>query len=187
MAKASDVSRGNFIRFNGELMQVVEMEHRTPGNLRAFYQMKMKNIRNGKFAENRFRPDETVEIVRVEVKEMMYSYKEGNNLVCMDQETFEQLYIDEVVFGDGLQFLKEGVVVRISLDDASTPLIVELPASVELMITYAEPGVKGDTATKTLKSATLETGAVVYVPLFVDEGTLIRINTSTGEYMERVK
>ncbi|MDX1904760.1 MAG: elongation factor P [Thermonemataceae bacterium] len=187
MAKASDVSRGNFIRFNGELMQVEELEHRTPGNLRAFYQMKMRNVKNGKVFENRFRPDETVEIVRVEVKEMMYSYRDGENLVCMDNETYEQVYINEVAFGEAMQFLKEGIVVKVSFDDSNTAISVELPASVELLITYAEPGVKGDTATKTLKPATLETGAVISVPLFVNEGELIKVNTTTGEYMERVK
>lgn len=187
MAKASDVSKGNFIRYDGELMQVVEVQHRTPGNLRAFYQMKLRNVKNGKLAENRFRPDEAVEIVRVEIKEMMYSYKEGSNLVCMDNETFEQTYIDEIAFGDGLQFLKEGITVKVSFDDSNNAISVELPASVELLITYAEPGVKGDTATKTLKPATLETGATISVPLFVNEGELIKVNTSTGEYMERVK
>ncbi|MCU0438595.1 MAG: elongation factor P [Raineya sp.] len=187
MAKASDISRGNFIRYDGELMQVLEVLHRTPGNLRAFYQIKFRNVKNGKLAENRFRPDETVEVVRVEVKEMMYSYREGNSLVCMDNETFEQAYIDEVAFGEGLQFLKEGITVKVSFDDTNNAISVELPASVELLVTYAEPGVKGDTATKTLKPATLETGATISVPLFVNEGELIKVNTTTGEYMERVK
>jgi elongation factor P len=187
MAKASDVSRGNFIRYDGELMQVLEIQHRTPGNLRAFYQMKLRSVKNGRLAENRFRPDETVEIVRVEVKEMMYSYREGNSLVCMDNETFEQIYIDEIAFGDSLQFLKEGTTVKVSFDDTNNAVSVELPASVELLVTYTEPGVKGDTATKTLKPATLETGAVINVPLFVNEGELIKVNTETGEYMERVK
>jgi elongation factor P len=187
MAKASDVSKGNFIRYNNELVQVIELEHRTPGNLRAFYQMKMRNVRNGKLLENRFRPDETVEIVRVEVKEMMYSYRDGENLVCMDNETFEQIYIPEIAFGDGLQFLKEGATVKVSFDDTNTAVSVELPLTVELLVTYTEPGVKGDTATKALKPATLETGATIQVPLFVNEGELIRINTTTGEYIERVK
>jgi elongation factor P len=187
MAKASDVSKGNFIRYNNELVQVIELEHRTPGNLRAFYQMKMRNVRNGRLLENRFRPDETVEIVRVEVKEMMYSYRDGENLVCMDNETFEQIYIPEIAFGDGLQFLKEGATVKVSFDDTNTAVSVELPLTVELLVTYTEPGVKGDTATKALKPATLETGATIQVPLFVNEGELIRINTTTGEYIERVK
>jgi elongation factor P len=168
-------------------VQVIELEHRTPGNLRAFYQMKMRNVRNGRLLENRFRPDETVEIVRVEVKEMMYSYRDGENLVCIDNETFEQIYIPEIAFGDGLQFLKEGATVKVSFDDTNTAVSVELPLTVELLVTYTEPGVKGDTATKALKPATLETGATIQVPLFVNEGELIRINTTTGEYIERVK
>jgi elongation factor P len=185
--KASDMSKGSFIRFNNDLVQVVELEHRTPGNLRAFYQAKVRSIKTGKTYENRFRPDEAVEIVRVEVKELMYSYREGDNLVCMDNETFEQIYINEIAFGDGIGFLKEGLSVKISFDDEGTPVYVELPASVELLITYTEPGIKGDTATKTLKAATVETGATVNIPLFVDAGEKIRVNTTTGEYMERVK
>ncbi|MCS6795690.1 MAG: elongation factor P [Raineya sp.] len=187
MAKASDVSRGNFIRYNGEIMQVIELEHRTPGNLRAFYQMKMRNVKNGRLAENRFRPDENVEIVRVEVKDMMFSYRDGENLVCMDNETYDQIYIPAAALGESINFLKEGSNIRVSFDDTNTPIAAELPASVELLVTYTEPGVKGDTATRAMKPATLETGAVINVPLFVNEGELIRVNTLTGEYMERVK
>ncbi|MGD1841333.1 MAG: elongation factor P [Thermonemataceae bacterium] len=187
MATTSDLSRGAFIRYNGELMQVLEYEHRTPGNLRAFYQVKMRNVNTGKLAENRFRSGESIELIRVETRDLMYSYRDGSNLVCMDNETFEQIYIDETLFGEGLKFLKEGFNVTISFDEDNTPIMAELPMSVELEVTYTEPGVKGDTATKTLKPATLETGAEVSIPLFVDIGEMIRVNTQTGEYMERVK
>lgn len=187
MAKVSELARGNFIRYNGEIMQIIDLEHRTPGNLRAFYQIKMRNVKNGRLAENRFRPDETVDIVRVEVKDMMYSYRDGDSLVCMDNETFDQIYIPAETLGESINFLKEGATVKISFDDTNTPIAAELPASVELLVTYTEPGVKGDTATRAMKPATLETGAVINVPLFINEGELIRVNTQTGEYIERVK
>ena len=186
MATTSDVSVGSFIRYNGELAQVIEWQHRTPGNLRAFYQAKMRIIRTGKLAENRFRSGEEVQLVRVETKDLQYLYKEGNSLVCMDTETFDQLYVDEQLFGDALQFMKEGMMVQCAFE-GETAVSAQAQATVELEVTYTEPGVKGDTATNTLKPATLETGAVINVPLFVNTGELIKIDTRTGAYMERVK
>jgi elongation factor P len=186
MANTSDLSKGVFIRFNNELVVVTEIEHRTPGNLRAFYQAKMRNVKTGKFVEYRFRSGEEVILVRVDVKEMQYLYKDGESLVLMDTETFEQVYISGLLFGDSLQFLKEEMNVKISFDD-TTPVYAEPPNTVELEITYTEPGIKGDTATKTLKKATMETGAIVSVPLFVEIGEKIKIDTRNGEYMERVK
>jgi elongation factor P len=186
MATTSDLSRGAFLRYNNELVVVLEYEHRTPGNLRAFYQVKMRNVKSGKLVENRFRAGEEIELVRVDVKEQQYLYREGNNLVCMDNETFEQVYIPEELFGDSLQFLKEGMTVKISFDD-TLPIYAEAPHTVELVIEYTEPGVRGDTATKTLKKATLETGAKINVPLFIEIGEKIKVDTRTHEYIERVK
>ncbi|MCO6495101.1 MAG: elongation factor P [Bacteroidetes bacterium] len=186
MAKASDLSNGAIIRFNGELYQIVEFIHRTPGNLRAFYQAKMKNLINGRSAEYRFGTDESVELVRVEVRELQYLYKDGNSLVCMDAETFEQIYIPEEMFGDTAKFMKEEMKVLASFEGDKV-ISATGPNHVELMITYTEPGVKGDTATNTLKPAKLETGAEVMVPLFCDEGQKIKIDTRTGQYVERVK
>jgi elongation factor P len=186
MAKISDISNGTFLRYNNELVVVLEYQHRTPGNLRAFYQVKMRYVKNGKLIEERYRPDEQVEIVRVEVKEQQYLYKDGTNLVCMDTETFEQTYISEEVIGENVKFLKEEMILKISFD-GDTAIYAEAPNMVELEVTYTEPGVKGDTATKTLKPATLETGAEIKVPLFVNIGEKIKIDTRTGEYVERVK
>ncbi len=186
MAKISDISNGMFLRYNNDLVVVLEYQHRTPGNLRAFYQVKMRNVKSGKLIEERYRPDDQVEIVRVEVKEQQYLYKDGNSLVCMDNETFEQTYISEEVIGENVKFLKESMVLKISFD-GETAIYAEAPTMVELEITYTEPGVKGDTATKTLKPATLETGAEIKVPLFVNIGEKIKIDTRTGEYVERVK
>ncbi|HMR46606.1 MAG: elongation factor P [Bacteroidia bacterium] len=186
MADTGDIGIGSVIRFNGDLYQVVEYQHRTPGNLRAFYQAKLRNLKNGKLAENRFRSGEQVEVARVEYKTMQYLYKDGENLVVMDNETFEQHYIPEVMIGDSASYLKEEMMLKIAFE-GDNPILAEPPTFVELVITYSEPGVKGDTATNTLKAATLETGAVVQVPLFVNEGEKIKIDTRTGTYVERVK
>jgi elongation factor P len=186
MATTADLSRGQFLKYNNDLVQVVEYEHRTPGNLRAFYQVKMRNIKSGKLVENRFRAGEEIYPVRVDIKEMQYLYPEGDGMICMDNETFDQVSIDKSLFGDSVAFLKEGMNLKISFDD-QTPLMAELPQTVEVEVTYTEPGIRGDTATKTLKKATIETGATVNIPLFIEMGERIKVNTQTGEYMERVK
>jgi elongation factor P len=186
MATTADVSVGTVLRYNGELCQVVEWQHRTPGNLRAFYQGKMRNLKNGKLVENRFRSGEGVEIVRVEYKMMQFIYPEGDFIVCMDNETYEQVHVPAILIGDGIKFLKEGMEVKVSFEGDEI-ILAEPPTFVELEITYTEPGVKGDTATNTLKPATLETGATVNVPLFCDQGEIIKVDTRTGEYVERVK
>ena len=186
MATTADLSRGQFLKYNNDLVQVVEYEHRTPGNLRAFYQVKMRNIKSGKLVENRFRAGEEIYPVRVDIKEMQYLYPEGDGMICMDNETFDQISVDKALFGDSVAFLKEGMNLKISFDD-QTPLMAELPQTVEVEVTYTEPGIRGDTATKTLKKATIETGATVNIPLFIEMGERIKVNTQTGEYMERVK
>jgi len=186
MADTGDISIGTFIRYNGELCQVIEWQHRTPGNLRAFYQCKMRSLRTGKLMENRFRSGEGMEIVWVEYKMLQYIYAEDNNIVVMDPESFEQIYLPKEMMGDGLQYLKEGMEVKVWFE-SDQPISAEPPASVELEVTYTEPGVKGDTATNTLKPATVETGAQVRVPLFINVGDMIRIDTRTGAYTDRVK
>lgn len=186
MAKTSDLSVGNFIRYNGELMKVVELQHRTPGNLRAFYQATMRSIRTGKQIENRFRPDEEVDLVRVEMRPMQYLYRDGESFICMDNESYEQIPVDPAIIGDAAKFLKENTSVDMAFNGDDV-VFVQPPKHVELEVTYTEPGLRGDTATRTLKPATLETGAVVNVPIFVNTGEVIRVDTTTGEYMERVK
>ncbi len=186
MADTGDINVGSIIRFNGELMQIMEYQHRTPGNLRAFYQAKMRNLLNGKQLENRFRSGEGVEIVRVEYKQMQFIYVEGEFAVVMDNENFEQVHVPMLMFGDSAQFLKEGMEVKISFEGDNV-ILAEAPTFVVCTITYAEPGMKGDTATNTLKPATLDTGAVVNVPLFCNEGDLVKVDTRTASYVERVK
>ncbi len=186
MGTTSDLRPGAVIKFNGENCLVLESEHRTPGNLRAFYQVKMRNLRTGKLLENRFRSGETIDFVRVEKHDYQYLYREGDNLIFMNNDTYEQVPVGADILGDAINYLKENQQVQIAFED-TTVLSVELPPTVNLRVTHTEPGLKGDTATNVLKPATVETGAQVSVPLFVNEGDLIKVDTRTGEYLERVK
>jgi len=186
MAKASDVKSGNILRFNGELVSVEEYIHRTPGNLRAFYQARMRNVKTGKLVEYRFRTDEEVEIARVETNDYQYLYEDGEFFVVMDNETYEQFNIPKVLFGDSARFLKEGMNVIVAFESEEA-IMAQTPASVELEITYTEPAVKGDTSTNALKNATVETGVEIRVPLFINQGDRVKVDTRTGDYMERVK
>ncbi|ARS42086.1 elongation factor P [Pedobacter sp. Leaf216] len=186
MAKASEVKSGNVLRFNGELVSVEEYIHRTPGNLRAFYQARMRNVKTGKIVEYRFRTDEEVTICRVETNDYQYLYEDGDYLVVMDNNTFEQYNIPKLLFGNSIKFLKEGMNVTIAFE-SDEPIVAQLPNSVELEITYSEPAVKGDTSTSAQKYATVETGAEIRVPLFINQGDKVKVDTKTGEYMERVK
>mgnify|MGYP003331507742 FL=1 len=187
MATISDLSRGNYVRYNGEILQIEELQHRTPGNLRAFYQVKMRNIRNGKIAENRFRPGDTIELMSVETREYNYLYADGESLVCMDNQTFEQIYLDKVLLGESVNYIKEGVTLLIVFENGTSPISAEAPQHVVMNISYTEPGLQGDTATRTLKAATLENGVEIRVPLFINTGDNIKIDTRTGDYIERVK
>lgn len=186
MADTGDINVGSIIRFNNELVVITEWQHRTPGNLRAFYQAKMRNLLNGKQTENRFRSGETVDVVRVDFKQMQFIYVEGDFAVVMDNETFEQVHVPMILFGDAAQFLKEGMEVKVSFEGDNV-ILAEAPTFVVCEITYTEPGVKGDTATNTLKPATLDSGAKVNVPLFCNEGDLVKVDTRTASYVERVK
>jgi elongation factor P len=186
MAKASEVKSGNILRFNGELVQVEEFLHRTPGNLRAFYQAKMRNIKSGKLVEYRFRTDEEVSICRVETNDYQYLYEDGDSLVVMDNSSFEQFNIPRLLFGDSVKFLKEGMNVIIAFE-SDEPIMAQTPSHVELEITYTEPAVKGDTSTNALKYATVGAGVEIKVPMFINQGDKIRVDTRTGDYIERVK
>lgn len=186
MSKASEIKNGNILRFNGELVQVEEFIHRTPGNLRAFYQARMRNVKSGKLVEYRFRTDEDVTIARVETSDYQYLYEDGNDMVVMDNATYEQFNVPKFLFGNAIKFLKEGVNVIIAFESGE-PIMGQAPSSVELEITYSEPAVKGDTSSGALKAATLETGAEIKVPLFINQGDKVKVDTATGAYVERVK
>ena len=186
MASTSDISIGSYIRFNNDICQIVEWQHRTPGNLRAFYQGKMRNLRNGKLNEHRWRSGETMDVLRVEITDLQYLYREGENLVCMDPSNYEQFHIPVELFGDAMGLMKEEMMVQVGFE-SGTPMIGRPPKVVELEVTYTETAVKGDTSNKVMKIAKLETGKEVNVPSFVEIGTVVRIDTETGAYMDRVK
>jgi elongation factor P len=185
MATTAEFRNGMVIRFNGELHRIEEYIHRTPGNLRAFVQAKLRNLKNGRVTETRFRAGEVVEEVRVEQKEFQYLFHDGTSLQFMDKKTYDQIPVDEKALGPGAEYLKEGETVQLQMV-GSDIVGSELPFKVELKIVETIPGVRGDTATGATKPAKTETGASVNVPLFVNEGDIIRIDTRTGQYLERV-
>jgi len=186
MSTTSDLKTGIVIKFNGELHSVMSVEHRTPGNLRAFYQVKMRNLKNGRTIENRFRSGEEIEIERLELKDYQYLYKDDTDYYFMDNDSYEQIHLNETFVGEQGGFLKAGQNVQITFHD-SKPISIEMPPHVELLITSAPPGIKGNTATGATKQAILETGAVVNVPLFVNEGDVIKVDIRTKGCIERVK
>jgi elongation factor P len=187
MATTADLRVGAVIRHNGELCVVLESIHRTPGNLRAFYQVKMRVIKTGKLREERFSSGDTIVFVRVETRNFQYLYKDSDMFMFMDQESYDQIPVPAEIVGDGAKFMKEGMEVQIARDEADNVVQVTMPNHVAVRVTATEPGVRGDTATNVLKPATVETGATVMVPLFVNEGDLIRVDTANGSYMDRVK
>lgn len=182
----SDLRPGAVINYNGELHVVLESEHRTPGNLRAFYQVKMRNMKTGKLSENRFRSGESIEFIRVERNNYQYLYRDGNALIFMDGGTYEQIPVDAEIVGDGINYMKENQEIQLAFVGTSV-IAAELPPHVNLRVEHTEPGLKGDTATNVLKPAVVETGATIPVPIFINEGDLIRVDTRNGSYIERVK
>lgn len=186
MATTADFRVGMVIKFNGELHRIEEYIHRTPGNLRAFVQAKLRNLKSGRVTETRYRSGEEVEEVRLEQKEFTYLYHDGASYQFMDKESYEQIPVSEAVLGDAAKFLKEGETISllmVGMDIVSS----EIPFNVELKVIETVPGVRGDTATGATKPAKVETGATVNVPLFINEGDVIRVDTRSGEYLERVK
>jgi len=186
MAKASEIKIGNILRINGELVTVEEWNHRTPGKGGAFYTGKFRNIKTSRLIEARMGTDEQVEICRVETSDYQYLYEDGDYLVVMDNTSYEQFNVPKSLFGVSIRFLKEGMSILVSME-SEEPIMAQIPNFTELEITYSEPAVKGDTSTNALKSATLENGVEVKVPMFVNQGDKIKIDTRTGEYVERVK
>ncbi len=187
MINAQDIKNGTCIRMDGQLYFCVEFLHVKPGKGNTFMRTKLKNVVDGRVLERRFNIGEKLEDVRVEHRPYQFLYTEGGDDIFMNQETYEQIPIKKELV-TGAAFMKEGDVLDV-VSDASTETVLyaEMPIKVTLEITYTEPGIKGDTATNTLKPATLETGAEVRVPLFCNIGDKIRVDTRDGSYMERVK
>lgn len=187
MADTSDFRTGLIIKFKNDLYTIIDFQHVKPGKGGAFVRTKLKNLRNGKVLDNTFRAGESVDVVRVERKKYQFLYREGDDLVLMDNETFEQLNVPKNHFGDSDKFLKESEEVELLLDDEDQIILAEIPVFVQLQVTETEPGFKGDTATNVMKPAVLETGATVNVPIFVNVGEMLKIDTRTGTYSERIK
>jgi elongation factor P len=186
MPSTSDFRPGLVIKYNNELWTIIEFQHVNPGNWRAFVRTKLKNLKSGKVVENRFRAGESIEPVRIERKEFQFLYRDGSGYVFMDTETYEQLSVLEDQIGEGAHYLKDGESVDI-LFNGNEITGIELPITVELSVTETVPGVRGDSANAGTKPARVETGATVNVPLFINEGDVVKIDTRTGEYIERVK
>jgi len=187
MANTGDISRGMIIKLDGSLYTVVEFGENKTARAAAKVWAKLKGLDNSRSIEKTWNSGDNIFPVRVERKAYQYLYKDDTGYNFMDNETFEQIAIQETMV-DAPQFLKEGAEVSVLINtETEQPMSAELPDKIVLKVTYSEPGVKGDTATRTLKQATVETGATVNVPLFVNEGESIRVNTKTGEYVERVK
>lgn len=187
MANTADIRTGLIIKLDGSLYSVVEFGQNKTARAAAKVWAKLKGVDNGRSIEHTWNSGDNIFPVRVEKKAFQFLYKDESGYNFMDNETFEQIVIEEKLV-DAPQFLKDGQEVAVLINgETELPMGVELPDKIVMKVTYTEPGVKGDTATRTLKAATIETGATVMVPLFVDEGELIRVNTKNGEYIERVK
>ena len=185
MINAQDIKKGTCIRMDGKLYFCIDFLHVKPGKGNTFMRTTLKDVVDGYVLERRFNIGEKLEDVRVERRPYQYLYQEGEDFIFMNNETFDQAPIAKELI-TGVAFLKEGMTVEV-VSDASTDTVLyaELPTKVVLQISYTEPGLKGDTATNTLKPATLETGAVIKVPLFINEGDVLKIDTRTGEYLSR--
>lgn len=188
MATTADIRNGLCIEYNGDLFSIVSFQHVKPGKGPAFVRTKLRNLRTGKIIDNTFNAGVKINVARVERRPYQFLYKDETGYNLMHNETFEQITVEEYLI-EKPELFKEGTNVEIVYDaDTDTPLTVDLPPFVVMEITYSEPGVKGDTSSSTaLKPATVETGATVMVPIFVNQGEKIKIDTRTGDYVERVK
>ncbi|MDW8848700.1 elongation factor P [Flavobacterium sp. MMLR14_040] len=187
MASTSDIRNGLCIKFNHDIYKIVEFLHVKPGKGPAFVRTKLRSLTTGRVLDNTFSAGHKIDDVRVETHNYQFLYAEGDEFHFMNTESYEQISLNKNIL-DAPGLLKEGTSVMVQVNtETDLPLSVDMPSSVILEVTYAEPGVKGNTATNATKSATVETGATVNVPLFINEGDKIKIDTASGSYMERVK
>jgi elongation factor P len=182
----NDLKNGMTLELDGVLFQVVEFQHVKPGKGGAFVRTKLRNVKSGAVIERTFNAGVKIGLAIVERKQMQYLYSDGTDYVFMDPDSFDQVHVSREVMGDASKYLVEGADGQVSMHQGA-PISVDLPASVVLAITETAPGAKGDTKTGATKPATMETGAVVNVPLFVEEGEKIKVDTRSGDYIERVK
>jgi elongation factor P len=186
MIQATQLRRGNTILHNGELFQVVDYTHITPGNWRGMVQTKLRNMRTGSIIDHRFRSEDRVEKAILDQREMEYLYSDGSDYHFMDTETFEQVHFSSETLGDSVKYLVANSKITVEFYDGKA-LGVELPATVDLKVVQTEPGMPSATVSNVLKPATMETGLVVPVPHFIQEGETIRVDTTEGKYVERVR
>ncbi len=185
MPNATDIKRGKILILDGDLWKVLEAQHITPGNWRGYVQATLRNLRSGSKDNRRFRSTDKVEFAFIETRELQYLYGDGNLHHFMDTESYEQCAIDAELLGDALSYLKESDACAVEMHDGN-PVGVVLPNTVELVVQETGPGTRGDTVSNVFKDATLETGLVIKVPLFVETGERVRVDTRTASFVERV-
>lgn len=182
--QANDLRPGMVIKHNNELYSIHKAEHRTPGNLRAFVQARMRNLRSGAISDYRFRSTDDVERASIDEVEMQYLYADGDSFVFMNTQNYEQVHLHKEVVGGRAQYLIPDVMLKVEYFEGS-PIDIALPATVDLKVVETEPGIKGGSATNVTKPARLETGLIVQVPPFISEGETVRVDTAEGTYLER--
>jgi elongation factor P len=185
MATTNDIKNGSVLNLDGQLWAVVEFQHVKPGKGGAFVRTKMKNVRSGKVVDKTFNAGTKIDFATVDRRDYTFLYEDGNDFVFMDQTDFDQVTVPGVIVGEAANFMLSNQAVTIAIHEGEA-LYVDLPASVTLQITYTEPGLQGDRATSGTKPATLETGFEIQVPLFVEQGTTVKVDTRTGDYLGRV-
>jgi elongation factor P len=185
VATTNDLKNGLVLNIEGQLWTVVEFQHVKPGKGPAFVRTKLKNVLSGKTVDKTFNAGIKVETANVDKRDMQYLYKDGDDFVFMDTQSYEQTHVPAVTVGDAANFMLENQIATVATHDGS-PLYVELPAAVELLISYTEPGMQGDRSTGGTKPATLETGATINVPLFITTGEKVKVDTRSGDYLGRI-
>ncbi len=185
MISTNDVRAGMALNLPDGLFQVVEYQHTKPGKGKAFVKMKLKNLNTGSLAERTFRAGENVQDAKIDRREFQYLYRDDMGFHFMDGETYEQMAVQEALVGEAASYLSEGMTVQLPIFEGN-PIGIDLPAAVELVVTYAEPGVKGDRVSGATKPVTMETDLIVQAPLFVEQGDTLKIDTRSGDYITRV-
>ncbi len=185
VASTNDIKNGTVLKLDGQLWNVIEFQHVKPGKGGAFVRTKLKNVTTGKTVDKTFNAGAKVDTATVDRSDYQYLYQDGEDYVFMDTKTYDQITVPSSVVGDAANFMLENQEVTIALNEG-TPLYLDMPPSVVLEITYSEPGLQGDRSSAGTKPATLETGYVIQVPLFVDQGTKVKVDTRSGEYLGRV-
>lgn len=182
--KATDLRPGYAVRADGKLYVITKFEHRTPGNLRAFIQIKMKDVQSGGSIEKRLSSNDELEVTTLDKRQMEYLYKDGDSYVFMDCESFDQMPLHADIVGDAMMYLRPNAQTTVLLHE-ERPILLELPSAVELTVVETQPGIKGATATNQLKEAVMETGLKTRVPPFIEAGETLKISTADGSYMSR--